>query len=395
MTQQPGPTSDTGRTVLDDGPGRTVPNDVLPLWPRWQFAGRSFAPLPFKVAMTAVALGVLLWLPQYYTKTTVERFTDILCLAIAAAGLNLLTGISGQISVGHGAFYALGAYTSLLLVIERQWPFWLAGLTAAAVSFVVGLLVGIPALRIRGLYLAIATLALAVLTPQVIIRFSSLTGGTQGRAVSKQKTPEVFGFNRPPADSGLAVDQYRYYVVLVVAVIAFALVRNLVRSRVGRALIATRDNETAAEVVGVPLAQYKVLTFGVSAMLAGVGGAMSAFSAGRLSANSFGIDLSIELLVAVVIGGAATIVGPAIGALLLVQLPEWLPDDRPQLAPVLFGLSLVLLMRVAPGGVIGGVRRLGAVVRRRFDRPAASSDSSAGASPGSTPPVPPPAAATA
>lgn len=361
--------SDTGRTVLDAGPQYRDPSAVMPLWPQWRMGGRTLPPGPAKAVITVLAIGVLLWIPQYFGQTDVERYTEIMCLAIAAAGLNLLTGFNGQISVGHGAFYALGAYTSLLLVIEQEWPFWAAALVAALASFALGLIVGVPALRIKGLYLAIATLALAVLTPQIIIRFSDLTGGTQGVRVSKQQTPEVYDFNRPPEGSGLAPDQYRYYIVLAVTVIAFLLIRNLVRSRVGRALIATRDNETAAEVVGVPLARYKIVTFGLSAMLAGIGGAMASFESGQVAANTFNITLSITILVAVVVGGAATITGPAIGAFLVIMLPEWLPSDVPELAPVLFGLSLVLLMRVAPGGIVGLLRRGMAQVSRRVNRP--------------------------
>lgn len=359
-------TSDTGRTVLGaDG----AASEVQALWPRWQLRDRTLPPTPIKVGMLLVSLAVLLWVPQYFGQTDVDRFTQIMALAIAAAGLNLLTGFNGQISVGHGAFYALGAYTSLLLVTEQGWPFWAAAAAGAAGSFVIGLLVGLPALRIKGLYLAVATLALAVLTPQIIIRFSSLTGGSQGLGVSRQQTPEAYEFNRPPESIDLAPDQYRYYVTLVVAVLAFLLVRNLVRSRVGRAIIATRDNETAAEVVGVPLARYKVLTFGVSAMLAGVGGAIAAFESGRVAAGSFTITLSITILVAVVVGGASTIVGPAIGAFLVIMLPQWLPSDVPELAPVLFGLSLIVLMRIAPGGIVGGLRRAWAMLARRVNAP--------------------------
>lgn len=365
-------TSDTGRTVADaEGPST---NPAMPLWPRWRFGSTSMAPGPFKVGITLVVLAVLLWIPQYYGETDVNRFTQIMALAIAAAGLNLLTGFNGQISVGHGAFFAVGAYTSLLLVIEQGWSFAAAATAGAVASFVLGLIVGLPALRIKGLYLAVATLALAVLTPQVIIRFSDLTGGTQGRGVSRQQTPGAYEFNRPPDSLDLAPDQYRYYVTLVVAVVAFLLVRNLVRSRVGRALIATRDNETAAEVVGVPLARYKVLTFGISAMLAGIGGAMASFESGRVAAGSFTIVLSITILVAVVVGGASTLVGPAIGAFFVIMLPEWLPSDVPEAAPVLFGLSLILLMRVAPGGIVGALRRAWSQISRRVNPPPGAPD---------------------
>ena len=328
------------------------------LWPRWRFRTTSVAPGPVKAVIVVLLVGWMATIPQTFGRTDVNRFSLIMCIALAALGVNLLTGFNGQISVGHGAFYGIGAYTSFLLVADREWPFWAAALAAAALTFVVGLVIGLPALRIKGLYLAVVTLALAALFPQLVIRFDDLTGGTQGRQITRQETPEVYDFNRAPESMDLAADQWRFYVILVVTVVAFVLVRNLVRSRVGRALIATRDNETAAEVVGVPLARYKVLTFGASAMLAGIGGAMQTFLEGSVNPSQFNIDLSIEILVAVVVGGAATIAGPAIGAFLIIELPEWLPSDVPQLSLVLFGLSLVLLMRVAPGGVRWVTRRV-------------------------------------
>ena len=284
-------------------------------------------------------------------------------------GVNLLTGFNGQISVGHGAFYGTGAYTTFLLMADREWPFWAAAAAAAAVTFVLGLIVGLPALRIKGLYLAVVTLALAALFPQVIKRFGDVTGGSQGRQITRQETPDLYEFNRPPEGSDLAPDQWRFYVILVVVALGFLFVRNLVRSRMGRALIAARDNETAAEVVGVHLSRVKVLTFGLSAMLAGIAGAMLVFLEGSVNPQKFEITVSIELLVMVVIGGAATLAGPAIGAFLVIELPEWLPESLPQASLVLFGLLLVLLMQVAPGGIVSLLRRLWSQISRRVNPP--------------------------
>ncbi|MGZ4681214.1 MAG: branched-chain amino acid ABC transporter permease [Acidimicrobiales bacterium] len=314
--------------------------------------------LAIRVAVTVVVGGVLLWLPQYYPRFRVEgQFNVIITYAIAALGLNLLTGYNGQISIGHGAFFGIGAYTTAILVADHGWPHFATLGAAAVIAFALGALVGLPALRIQGLYLALVTLALATVFPLVITRFSSVTGGTQGKRVPRF---------RAPSWTGLTDDQWKYYVLLTFAAIAFVLVRNLVKSRVGRAIIAIRDNETAAQALGVHVAFYKVLTFAVSAMLAGVAGALSVFNDPFVNAGKYNINLSITLLVAVVVGGAATIFGPAWGAFFVVMIPVWLPTRYPQLSPVLFGGSLILLMILAPGGFLGLVHQVTAWVRQRF-----------------------------
>jgi branched-chain amino acid transport system permease protein len=309
--------------------------------------------------IAAVVVVLLLLVPQTMAPFEVNKFSTAITIAIAALGLNLLTGYSGQISVGHGAFYGVGAYTTAILVADHGWP-WLATTgMAAVIAFAVGCLIGLPALRIKGLYLALVTLALAVLFPQIIKRFSEVTGGTQGKRVGRFRTPDW---------SGLEQDQWIFYLLLAFALVCWFLVYNLTRSRVGRALISIRDNEIGAEVLGVNLALYKVLTFGVSAMLAGIAGSLSVYVTGFVDARAFGINLSIEILVAVVIGGVATIAGPAIGAYLIEFLPDWLGDlgYSDQLSPVLFGGALILLMMVAPGGIMGLLRRIKAWVLRQF-----------------------------
>jgi len=275
-----------------------------------------------------------------------------------------LTGYNGQISVGHGAFFGVGAYTGVLLVADHGWPHLGTVAAAAVIAFFLGVLVGLPALRIEGLYLALVTLALATLFPQIIIRFSDVTGGTQGKRIPRGDDIQA------PDWTGLEKDQWIYYMLLAFAVVAFVLVRNLVKSRAGRAIISIRDNETAAETLGVRASLYKVTIFGVSAMLAGVAGALSTFNNPFVSAEQYNINLSIYLLVAVVVGGAATIWGPAIGAILVVFMPIWLEDAgaAPELSPVLFGAALIVLMIVAPGGILGLGRQLLARAKGRAGR---------------------------
>jgi branched-chain amino acid transport system permease protein len=314
-----------------------------------------------KTAVVVVVGVALLVLPQQLPAFQVGNLNKVLCYAIAVLGLNLLTGYNGQISIGHGAFFGIGAYTSVILVSDHGWPHFATVLAAAGLAFVVGALVGLPALRIEGLYLALVTLALATVFPQLISRFSDLTGGSQGKNV---RLPDRF---TAPDWTGLANDQWKYYVFLTFAVVGFVLVRNLVHSRAGRAIISIRDNETAAETLGVHSAAYKVTTFGVSAMLAGIAGALYSFETSFVSAGEFTINLSITFLVAVVVGGAATIIGPAVGAFLVVYIPIWLDDlgADPALSPVLFGASLIALMMVAPGGILGLYRRVVAWLGRR------------------------------
>jgi branched-chain amino acid transport system permease protein len=326
---------------------------------------------------TAVVIGFLLVLPQVNDAATVLNLDTAITLAIAALGLNLLTGYSGQISVGHGAFYGVGAYTTAILVADHGWPFLATTVAAAVVAFVVGVIVGLPALRIRGLYLALVTLALAVLFPQVIKRFSEVTGGTQGKSVGRFREPDW---------SGLAFDQWLYYLFFAIALLCWLLTRNLIRSRVGRALVAMRDNEIGAEVLGVNLAFYKVVTFGVSAMLAGIGGSLSVYQTGFVDARSFDVRLSIEILVAVVVGGVATISGPAIGAFFVQFVPEWTKGSNEQLSPVLFGAVLIIMMMVAPGGIVGLMRQGQAWVRRQvLARRAPPETPSSGDPPGDPP----------
>ena len=332
------------------------------------------------IALIVVAI-VLLALPQFLSAFWTDRVTGWIPLAIAALGLNLLTGYNGQISVGHGALYGIGAYTTALLINEWQWPFLAAIVASAVVCFVAGVLVGLPALRIKGLYLALVTLAVATLFPQILEQFSGTTGGSAGLGITEralnsrgvmadrsiQFLPPDLAFLSP--DDRHASVQWRYYVFIVIAAVCFLVVRNLVHSRAGRSIIAIRDNETAAEVSGVNVAAAKVFTFGISAALAGIGGSLVALYLTRLSSGSFTLAISLNFLVAVVIGGTPSIVGPAIGAVFLgvftdVVSPE-LPENVKSLTPLILGVLLIVLMLVAPGGIVGLSRQFSARIAGR------------------------------
>jgi branched-chain amino acid transport system permease protein len=335
--------------------------------------GRNWKALAVKAVIGVIVAIVLYQIPLYYQEFRVRQINEVIFLSVAVLGLGLLTGFNGQISIGHGAFFGIGAYTTAILVADHGWSYLATMPVGALIAFFVGALVGVPALRIKGLYLALTTLAFATTFTLVIKKFSSVTGGTQGKVVPRFQVPEW---------SNLSNDQFIYYMLLLMAVVLFVLARNLVKSRVGRALIAVRDNEVAAEVVGVNLAAYKVMTFGLSAALAGIAGSMSVINTPFVDANSFTINKSIELLAALVIGGAATILGPIIGSFFVVFVPEYSKDINPALSQVIYGSLLIVLMLVLPGGIMGGLKQLWAYLNRHLRR----------SGPAATPP-PPPAAA--
>ena len=303
-----------------------------------------------KRAAPYVALAVVLVaVPFFFTSYRVGQFTLVGAYAVAVLGLNLLVGYSGQISLGHGASFALGAYVSAILITDAGFPPYATVPVAAVVCFGAGFLLGLPALRLRGLYLAILTLGLAVATPQLIKRFDGLTGGTQGINVEQPTAP---------AWTGLADDQFLYLVTLAFSVVMFVLAARLVRGRVGRALIAIRDNETAARAQGVNPARYKTLAFATGSLYAGVGGALYVFSIGFVAPESFTLVVSFSFLAAVVVGGLATIGGAVFGALFIEFVPVYAGDVDEALAGVIYGAVLIAFMYALPGGVMGALRKL-------------------------------------
>ena len=302
-----------------------------------------------------LALVVLLAaaLPFFLSNYRVFQLTLVLAYAIVLLGLNMLTGYNGQISLGHGAFYAIGAYTAAILMDKFGVPYWLTLPAAAAICLAAGFLFGLPALRLEGLYLALATFALGVALPQLLKykHFEHWTGGVQGIVILK---PD------PPFGLPVHADQWLYLFTLGVAALMFILGINLLRGRIGRALVAIRDQPIAAEAMGVDISLYKALTFGVSAMYTGVGGALGAIAVQFVAPDSFTIFLSIAFLVGIVVGGLGSVSGAIYGALFIQFVPN-IADHISKAAPwAIYGVFLIACMFLMPGGiaqVVGGAWR--------------------------------------
>jgi len=297
----------------------------------------------------AILLLVACALPLVVSNYRVFQFNLVLVYAIALLGLNILTGYNGQISLGHGAFYAIGAYCAAILMDKYGVPYWATLPVAAVVCLVVGFLFGLPALRLEGLYLALATFALGVSLPH-LLKYHHLekwTGGVQGIVIAK---PD------PPFGLPINADQWLYYFTLAVAILMFLLAWNLLRGRVGRALVAIRDNHIATEAMGVNNAMFKSLAFGVSAMYTGVAGALGAIAIQYVAPDSFNIFVSIVFLVGIVIGGLASISGAIYGALFIQFVPN-IADEISKAAPwAIFGIFLIGFVYLMPMGIAGAVR---------------------------------------
>ena len=303
------------------------------------------------LAVLAVALLIL---PFLFKNYRVFQFNLVLVYAIAILGLNILTGFNGQISLGHGAFYAFGAYIAAIMMDKMGAPYWSTLPIAAALCFAFGFLIGFPALRLAGHYLALATFALALAVPQLLKykKIEGLTGGVQGIVLSKPEPPFEFSLFGQP----LSPDRWLYYFTLLVTVIMFVVAWNLLRGRVGRALIAVRDHPIAATAMGINLPMFKSLTFGVSAAFTGVAGALGAVVVAFVSPDSFTVQLSIFLLVGVVVGGLASIPGAIFGGIFIQFVPN-IADEISKSAPAaIYGVLLIGLMYVMPTGVMGGLK---------------------------------------
>lgn len=310
-------------------------------------ARTSRAVLPWVVALLAAA-AALTFLAKGYV---LFQATMLLSYAIALVGLNILTGYNGQISLGHGAFYAIGAYTVAIPMDKLGLPYWLCVPAAGVVSLAAGYAFGRPALKLQGLYLALATFALGVVTPQ-LLKYKHLetwTGGVGGIVLTKPEAP----FGMP-----LNADQWFYLYTLAVAVIMFVLARNLIDSGTGRAVRAIRDHEMAAESMGVDNKHYKSMAFGVSAAFTGVAGGLSALAVQFVSPDSFTMFLSISLLVGVVVGGVGTLWGSLFGAAFIMFVPTLAEKVSKDAAWGVYGLVLVLFMFVMPGGAMGLIAKL-------------------------------------
>ena len=288
-------------------------------------------------------------LPFVLTNFRLFQFTQVYIYAIAILGLNMLTGYNGQFSLGHGAFYAIGAYVSAIMMdkwnVHYGWTIPVAGV----LCLVVGFLFVLPALRLEGLYLALATFSLALAVPQILKYFEHWTGGSQGIVLSKPNAP--WGLKLNP-------DQWLYFMTLAVLVVLFWMGANLMRGRVGRAVVAIRDNHIAAEAMGINASLYKSLVFGVSAAYTGVAGALSASVIAYVAPDSFNVFLSITLLIGAVIGGMASVSGAVFGAFFIQFVPNWAQDISKAAPWAIFGVFLIVFMYVMPFGIAGAIRLL-------------------------------------
>jgi branched-chain amino acid transport system permease protein len=300
-------------------------------------------------------------LPFVIGSYRVFQFNLVLVYAIVLLGLNILTGYNGQISLGHGAFYAIGAYTAAIMMDHWGLPYWATIPAAGLVCFVAGFLFGLPALRLHGHYLALATFALGISMPQ-ILKYKGLqewTGGVQGIVILKPRAP--FGLNITP-------DQWLYLFTLIVALIMFFLAWNLLRGRIGRSMVAIRDHPIAAEAMGINVAAIKTLTFGVSASFAGVGGALGAIVIQFVAPDTFVALVSISFLIGIVIGGLASISGVIYGALFIQFVPN-IADQISKAAPwAVYGVFLLVFVFLAPRGVAGFMQLLWAKAIKRVNR---------------------------
>ncbi|HMN72375.1 MAG TPA: branched-chain amino acid ABC transporter permease [Rhodoblastus sp.] len=293
-----------------------------------------------------VLLAAALVLPVFVKNFVVFQLTQTMVYAIAILGLNLLTGFNGQFSLGHSAFYAVGAYTAAIMMehmgVNYVWTLPVAGV----ICFILGFLFGLPALRLEGVYLALATFALAAATPQ-ILKLSPLehwTGGVQGIVITKPDAPFGLPLNQ---------DQWLYYFTLIVGVILYLAAKNLVTSRTGRALMAIRDNPIAARSMGVNTSLYKASAFGLSAFYTGIAGALGAIIVQFVAPDSFTLTLSIGFLVGLVVGGVGWLPGALFGGAFLLFVPNIAEGVSKGLSGAVYGLLLIAIIYVMPSGLAG------------------------------------------
>ena len=319
-------------------PASVAPQPVIPTGTTLQ---------AWKLAGLLMVLVIACLLPLVLSNYRLFQFTLAYIYAIALLGLNMLTGYNGQISLGHGAFYAIGAYTTAIMVdrwdIAYGWTIPVAGL----ICLVSGFLFGLPALRLEGLYLALATFTLALAVPQILKHFEAWTGGVQGIVLFEPEAPFGLPLNK---------DQWLYFLALGILVVSFVLGWNLLRGRIGRAIVAIRDHHIAAETMGINFPLYKSLTFGVSAMYTGIAGALGAIAIQFVAPDSFNIFLSISFLVGIVIGGLASISGAIYGAFFIQFVPTYAQDISKAAPWAIYGIFLIVFMYTMPMGITGFIR---------------------------------------
>jgi branched-chain amino acid transport system permease protein len=306
-------------------------------------------PVAWQRTAFVIAVVIAIALPFLVKNFTIFQLTTVMIYAIAILGLNLLTGYNGQFSLGHSTFIAIGAYTTAILMEFAGLSFYGTLPIAATICFAFGFLFGLPALRLESIYLALATFALAVATPQVLklSPFEHWTGGVQGLLVFKPEAP--FGL---PLNS----DQWMYFVTLAIGLGLAVCAVNLVNSRSGRAIKAIRDNPIAARAMGINISLYKTTTFGISAAYAGIAGSLSAVVVQFVAPDSFTFVLAIGLFVGLVVGGVGSITGALFGGLFLVFVPNIAEEVSKGLAGAVYGVILLLVIYLMPAGAVGLIR---------------------------------------
>jgi branched-chain amino acid transport system permease protein len=299
--------------------------------------------------LTTAAVAIAALLPLVAKNFILFQLTMAMVYGIAILGLCLLTGINGQFSLGHSAFFALGAYTAAIMMDRLDIAYYWTLPGAGIVCLVFGLLFGVPALRLHGIYLALATFSLAVATPQILktTPLEHWTGGVQGIVILKPDAP--FGLPLSP-------DQWLYYLTLLIVVVMFGAAGNLINSRTGRALVAIRDNPIAARAMGIDISLYKALTFGVSALYTGVAGALGAIVIQFVAPDSFTFAFAIALFVGLVVGGIGSIPGTLFGGLFVLFVPNIAEHFSKGLAGAIYGLILILVIYLMPSGAAGLVQ---------------------------------------
>ena len=318
--------------------------DLAAAPPRWRVGN------PWGVALIVLLLAALATVPLLATDFQLFRFTNILIYALALIGVNLLVGYNGQISLGHGAFYAVGAYTTALLVVHADVAHWVAVPVAGVVCLGVGTLFSLPLRKLQPVHLAMATFALGAALPSLAKWkwIEPWTGGTQG-----------LGIDEPTAPFGLPLhfDQWIYLLALLFVGVSFWLTFNLLRGRVGRAAIAIRDHPIAAQSMGVNNAYYKAVVFGLSAMLVGMAGGLTALSMRYVAPGMFGLSLSFGLLIGIAVGGLGSLSGALYGAICLqfifLVVGASASTLRTANTPLVYGVVLIIFLCLFPNGIAG------------------------------------------
>ncbi len=302
-----------------------------------------------------LALGLVLAIAlPFFLGTFVIFLISLLAIySLVSIGLNLLMGYTGQISAGHAGFLAIGAYFTAILGTRAEWmPCIVVLLLAGLFTGAIGFLLGIPVLRLKGFYIAMATLAFGVVVSDIILHWASLTGGDDGLGVPAASIAALT-FDTP---------QKLYYLIISVTILLTVLANNLVRGYIGRAFVALRESEVAAQTIGVDIAKYKTIAFAISAFYTGVAGGLFAYLITYLSPDAFTLELSIDFIAMIVIGGLGSISGSIIGAVILTGMQQTLAGLQ-DLQVFIFGLALIVFMILMPRGITG---MLGAVKQRYF-----------------------------